>query len=109
DRLNAVKIGVIPNVMRGECANNVAAATRFEGAGLLSHYFERGANAHAGQVVRNPQGCVIGGRLDVVFGVEPQDYVDRTLRAETNRQEVEKRGYADSAHCRALATSTAKT
>src|SRR5260221_1517128 len=97
-RLNAVKIGVIPDVVGAERANDVAAAARFEGARLFAHYLERGADAHAGQVVRNPQGGVIGGRLDVILGVEPEDYVDRTLRPQTNREDGKKRGFADNVH-----------
>ena len=51
-------------------------------ARLLAHHLECRPNALRGQVVRDPQRGIVGGRLDVVLGVEPEHHVHRRRREE---------------------------
>ena len=71
-----MEIGVITDVVQGECPHHVPTPALFKYARFLADDFESSANAEVRQIARNVQGGIIGGRLHVVLRVEPENDVD---------------------------------
>jgi hypothetical protein len=78
-RLDTVVVGVIADIVMRQRAENVISAPLLQYARLLAHNLERRPHSAPLQFLRNPERSVIGRRLDVVFGVEPQHHVNRRL------------------------------
>jgi len=83
-RGNAVVFGVEADLVARQGAEDIDAAALLEDAGFLADDLECGTDAAAGQLVGQPQGRIVGGRFDVVFGVEPEQMVDGRRRGSQN-------------------------
>ena len=63
--MDAVPIGVVADGVFRERRNDVAPATAFEHARLFADHLERSPDAGRGEVARDAQGSVIGGRFEI--------------------------------------------
>jgi len=85
--MDAVPVGVVADGVFRERRNDVAPATAFEHARLFADHLESGVDAGRGEVVRDAQGRVVGGRFEVVLRVEPEDDVHGRLRGKAGGEE----------------------
>ena len=72
----AVGVRVVADLVASQGGDYVLAAAPLEGARLLAHHLEGGADALLRQQLRHPLRRVIARGKDVVLGVEPEDDVD---------------------------------
>ena len=83
-------LGVITDIVMRERADYIAPPARFEGSRLFADHFECSAHTQPIEILRDPQCGVVGYRIDVVFGIEPQHDVDRRARsAKASRRQVQ--------------------
>jgi hypothetical protein len=68
---------VITDVMISQSPYDIPAATSFEGARLFAHHFESSAHTEAVKILCDSECGIVGNRIDVVFGIEPEQHVDR--------------------------------
>ena len=84
--MDAVPVGMVADGVFRERRDDVAPAAAFEYARLFANHLESGVDAGCGEVGGDAQGSVIGGRFEVVLGVEPQDDVHGRLRGKAGRE-----------------------
>jgi hypothetical protein len=77
---------VIADVVMRQSPNDVHAISLFEDPRSLADQLEGRPNIELGQIVRNTERCIVGDRIDIVFGVEPKDYVNGIFRKEIRGQ-----------------------
>jgi hypothetical protein len=72
----AMKVGVIANIVTPERGDHILAAPLFQDPCFLPYDFEGGLDSLARQKVSQAQDCVVTGRENIIFGVEPEDNVN---------------------------------
>ena len=77
--LNAMPIGVVTNAMLSESLNDVLPPAALKNSCLLPDHLESSLYSQARKIVCDAKGRVIRDGVHVIFGVEPQNNVSRSL------------------------------
>src|SRR5437763_9567561 len=77
--------------MSPESLDHIYATALLQHTRFLADNFERAVYSQARQIVRNPQCSIVRHRINIVFGVEPEDDINDTARHRRTRKQQQQR------------------
>jgi len=74
-RMHTMPIRVVADRVFRQCRDDVGPPTLLQHSRFLPDHFESRADILGCQILRDPERGIVRRRLDVVFGIEPQDHI----------------------------------